>query len=191
MNRSNIFCIIALPVIAAAIVTQTTFHLGGEIAITPREYQSVSQISSVNSTYPSIAQAQEKAKVSFVYDGDTIVLSDNRKVRYIGIDTPEIGRDKIPDECFAKEAVNMNIQLVNRREIEMEKDISETDKYGRLLRYVWVDNVFINEFLVRQGYARLETIPPDTRYYQLLKSAEIEARESGRGLWGKCKWFDY
>ncbi len=147
-----------------------------------KEISSDLQNLSISRTIPQ----REKAKVSFVIDGDTIVLSDKRKVRYIGINTPEIGRDKIPAECYAKESANINSQLVSGQEIEMEKDISEVDKYGRLLRYVWENNVFINEFLVRQGYAKLETIPPDTRYNLLFKSAEIEAHESGRGLWGKC-----
>ncbi len=147
-----------------------------------KEFSSDSRNLSLSLTIPQ----REKAKVSFVIDGDTIVLSDKRKVRYIGINTPEIGRDKIPSECYAKESTNINTQLVSGQEIEMEKDISEVDKYGRLLRYVWENNVFINEFLVRQGYAKLETIPPDTRYNLLFKSAEIEAKENGRGLWGKC-----
>ncbi len=147
-----------------------------------REINSNPQNLSISQTPPR----REKAKVSSVIDGDTIRLSDKRHIRYIGINTPEIGGNKILDECYANESKNINIQLVSGQEIEMEKDISEVDKYGRYLRYVWIDNVFINEFMARQGYARLETIPPDTKHYLLLKSAEKEARESGRGLWGKC-----
>lgn len=163
-----------------------TVIIGVILVNLPKDITPIRPISPISIVSPVSTPVREKTKVSFIIDGDTIVLSDKRKVRYIGINTPEIGRDKVPNECFAKESASINKQLVDGVEIEMEKDISEEDKYGRLLRYVWKNNVFINEFLVRQGYARLETIPPDTRYYQLLKSAEIEARESERGLWGKC-----
>lgn len=130
---------------------------------------------------------REKAKVEYAYDGDTIKLTDGRKVRYIGVNTPEIGGKYTNGECFGAEAMNVNKQLVSGQEVEMEKDISELDKYGRHLRYIWVDNVFINEFLVLQGYARVETIPPDVKYTRIFKEAESEARKNHRGLWGKCK----
>ncbi len=129
----------------------------------------------------------EKAKVSFIYDGDTIQLSDGRKIRYLGIDTPERGTNKIKGECFGQEATDINRKLIAGQTVEMAKDISEKDKYGRLLRYIWIDNVFINEFLLRQGFARLDIIPPDTKYLKEFKDAEKEAREQKRGLWGRCK----
>jgi len=69
----------------------------------------------------------------------------------------------------------------------MEKNLDDLDKYGRILRYIWVDDVFINEFLVRQGYAKIMKIPPDTKYAKQLEEVEIEAREGKRGIWGKCK----
>lgn len=129
----------------------------------------------------------EKAKVAFVYDGDTIQLTDGRKIRYIGINTPEVGSTKKPGECFSDEAQNINKQLIAGQTIEMAKDNLEIDKYGRLLRYVWIEDVFINDFMVRQGYAKIETIPPNTKYSGELKNAEKEAKENKRGLWGKCQ----
>lgn len=130
--------------------------------------------------------SREKAIVSFVYDGDTVELSDKRKVRYLGIDTPEMNFDHGTADCFATEAAHINRQLVEKQVIEMEKDKEDADKYGRLLRYVYVDNVLINEFLLRQGYARKLIIPPNIKYTPLLEQAEKEAREEKRGLWGAC-----
>ncbi|MCL5797684.1 MAG: EamA family transporter [Patescibacteria group bacterium] len=126
------------------------------------------------------------ANVTYVYDGDSIKLSDGNKLRYLGIDTPELGKNGNNDKCFAKEAANINKQLVLGQTIKIEKDISQSDKYGRLLRYIWVDNVFVNDFLIRQGFARLETIPPDTKYAAEFAGAEAEAKENKRGLWKVC-----
>lgn len=67
--------------------------------------------------------------------------------------------------------------------VELEKDISETDKYGRLLRYVWFEGKMINEELIRQGYAQVLTIPPDVKYADRFTKAEIYAKENNLGLW--------
>jgi micrococcal nuclease len=124
-----------------------------------------------------------------VVDGDTIeVEMDGRRhtVRYIGIDTPEVADPRRPVMCYGEEASRRNRQLVEGRTVLLEKDVSETDRYGRLLRYVWADGVFVNAALVREGYARVYTVPPDVRYAELFRRLEREAREQGRGLWGAC-----
>lgn len=132
--------------------------------------------------------AREKAKVAYVLDGDTIELTDKRRIRYIGINTPELNSKlKIKPECFATQSAEINKQLVQNQEIEMEKDQSEKDIYGRYLKYVWIDGVFINDFLVRQGFAKIENIPPDTKYAVDFKNAQTEARNDKRGLWGNCQ----
>ena len=120
------------------------------------------------------------AKVTQVIDGDTVIVQGGYHVRYIGIDTPEI------DEPFYQEAKDLNRELVDGKEIRLEKDVTDKDKYDRLLRYVYVDNVFVNAELVRQGYAYVypESQFPDIKYYDLLKEAEMEAREAERGIWG-------
>ena len=120
-------------------------------------------------------------------DGDTIELTDKRRVRYIGINTPEINFGKGNPQCFATDAARINKELVAGQDIEMEKDVSQTDKYGRLLRFVYADDVLINDFLLRQGYARLEQVPPDTRLSQQFKEAVSEAKENKRGLWKTCE----
>lgn len=141
----------------------------------------------ISPTSPPIPINLTRAKVAKVIDGDTIELADKTRVRYIGINTPELsGKDKL-SECFATQSAYINRQLVEGQEIGLENDLADRDKYGRLLRYVYIDDVFINEFLVRQGYARLETIPPDVKYAQTFEDAQKEARGNNRGLWGKCK----
>jgi len=135
---------------------------------------------------PPEEKIREKSQVVFVYDGDTIQLADKRKVRLIGLDAPEINYNSKQSDCFADEAKNTIIQLLNGQIVEMEKDKEDTDKYGRFLRYIYLDNVFINDFLLRQGYAHVMTIPPDTKYSQEFQEAEKEAKDGKRGLWGKC-----
>ena len=126
----------------------------------------------------------EQAVVARVVDGDTIVLEDGRKVRYIGIDTPETKHPSKPVGCYGQEAAAFNKQLVDGQTVRLEKDISETDRYGRLLRYVYVGETMINETLVREGYARASTYPPDVKYQTLFQAAQTQARGAKRGLWG-------
>lgn len=143
---------------------------------------------------PAPAKVQKQiGALSLVVDGDTIIINGKTKVRYIGIDTPELKTGTTVDQCFARPALEENRKLLEGKRIYMEKDVSETDKYGRLLRYVWAGPatgkgpvIFINDYLIRNGYARFDVIPPDTKFYQLFKSAEQEAKINKRGLWGLC-----
>lgn len=121
-----------------------------------------------------------KAEVLSVIDGDTIIIEGEQKVRYVGIDSPEV------DECFSEEALAENKKLVEGKTIRLEKDVSEKDKYGRLLRYVYVDDLFVNEYLIKRGFAKNMGIKPDLRYYQLFKNAQMEAKDFNRGLWSAC-----
>jgi len=128
----------------------------------------------------------ELYKVIRVVDGDTIELENGLKVRYIGIDTPETVKPNTTVECYGKEASNKNKELVEGKMVKLEKDISETDRYGRLLRYVYIDNIFVNDILVREGYANASTYPPDVKYQEQLKQAEKEAKDNNKGLWYSC-----
>lgn len=137
---------------------------------------------------PSIASGSaELATVLRVVDGDTVELSDGRKVRYIGVDTPELHHPTKGVQCFGKEAMEKNKELVEGKTIKMKKDVSETDRYKRLLRYVWVNDVFVNEYLAREGYALQATFPPDVKYAELFRSAAEEARLQNKGLWKMCQ----
>lgn len=132
------------------------------------------------------------ARVVRVVDGDTIeVEMAGRRftVRYIGIDTPETVDPRRAVMCYGKEAARRNAELVEGKTVLLEKDVSETDRYGRLLRYVWVDGKMVNAVLVEEGYARAYTVPPDVRYADLFRRLEREARAQHRGLWGACPAF--
>lgn len=122
-------------------------------------------------------------KVTRVVDGDTIEIEGGKVVRYIGIDTPELVHPSKPIQCYAKEASTKNKELVLNKEVRLEKDISETDKYGRLLRYIWVGETLINELLVREGYAQSSSYPPDIKYQNRFIEAQKIAREEKKGLW--------
>lgn len=131
---------------------------------------------------------EETYLVTRVIDGDTIEIESGQKIRYIGIDTPETVYPSKPVECFGKEASNKNKELVEGKEVKLVKDVSETDKYGRLLRYVWIGDTFVNDYLVRYGYAYASTYPPDVKYSEQFVQAQEEARVNSRGLWGSvCK----
>jgi endonuclease YncB( thermonuclease family) len=134
----------------------------------------------------SIEIDTENVVVKRVVDGDTIETEGGSKVRYIGIDTPETVDPGGSAECFGEEASKYNRELVEGKEVRLEKDVSETDKYGRLLRYVWIGDSMINEILVREGYARSTTYPPDVKYQDRFREAEKLAREENLGLWSKC-----
>lgn len=123
------------------------------------------------------------ALVTEVIDGDTIRLETGETVRYIGIDTPETRHPNKPVECFGKEASQKNIDLVLGRNVKLVKDVSEVDRYGRLLRYVYVGETFINEELVKEGYAYSSAFPPDISQQELLNEAQKSAQERVLGLW--------
>ncbi len=119
--------------------------------------------------------------VKEVVDGDTIVLSGGQRVRLIGINTPEKGM------YFFDEAREVLEAMVLGKEVILEKDISEADRYGRLLRYVYVEDLFVNLEMVGKGFANVYTYPPDVRYTEEFLKAEREARSNNLGLWQKSK----
>lgn len=135
----------------------------------------------------ALAQGKALAKVGRVIDGDTFDTTDGERIRLIGIDAPELhGTDDIP-QCFAKESAVKLRQLIENQEIQLEKDVSDTDKYGRRLRYVWKDGVLINELLIKEGFAKIDTFPPDVKYQQQLMVAQKNARDGEIGIWSACK----
>jgi len=119
----------------------------------------------------------EQALVTSVIDGDTVELADGRRVRYLGIDTPESG------EYYAEEATARNKELVEGKTVELQRGDRDQDEYGRLLRYVYVDGVFVNAELIAGGYAKAYIFEPDDRYSQILVQLEQYAKMRERGLW--------
>lgn len=138
---------------------------------------------------PQPAGLSEKALVTRVVDGDTVVVllrGQERRVRYIGVDTPETVNPSVPVECFGKEASDFNERLVEGKTVLLERDVSQQDRYGRLLRYVWLDGEMANAILVREGYAQVVTYPPDVKYREGLLELERQAKEQNEGLWAEC-----
>jgi len=120
------------------------------------------------------------AHVLRVVDGDTIEVEIDGapyRVRYIGVDTPEQGMP------FYDEATQANADLVTGRDVLLEKDVSETDQYGRLLRYVYIGDMMVNEELLRSGIAQVATFPPDVRHIDRFLAVQQEAQAAGVGLW--------
>ena len=120
-----------------------------------------------------------------VIDGDTIEIQGGERVRYIGIDAPETVHPSKPVEHFGKEATEKNRELVEGKRVRLEKDVEDRDEYGRLLRYVWRDNMMVNAELVRLGYAYSYSLPPNIKYQELFLQLEKKAREQGLGLWAE------
>jgi micrococcal nuclease len=131
----------------------------------------------VSSLSLTCREPSDTATVTRVIDGDTIIIEGGYHVRYIGIDAPE------SDEFYYLEAKQINEELVAGKNVRLEKDISDKDSYGRLLRYVYVGDDFVNAEMVRQGCAWAIAYPPDVKYQVYLEAMEKEARQSKCGVW--------
>lgn len=119
-----------------------------------------------------------------VIDGDTIEIEKLGKVRYIGVNSPETKHPLRALEPYGWEAYEANRRLVENKKVRLELDVGERDRYGRILAYVYVDDVFVNAWLVANGYAQVMTIPPNVKYADLFVKLEREARDAAKGLWG-------
>jgi micrococcal nuclease len=131
----------------------------------------------INKINDNIAEDGEIARVVHIVDGDTFDIATGERIRMIGIDTPERGK------YYYKEATQHLAQLIEGKEVILKKDVSETDQYGRLLRHVYVDDTWVNEQMVRDGYAYFVIFPPDVSHADIFKEAQNEARKYDRGLW--------
>ena len=121
--------------------------------------------------------------VKRVIDGDTIELSNDEKVRYIGIDTPETKHPQKSVQYFGKEAYEANKKLIEGKKVRLEFGIQKRDKYGRLLAYVYIDDLFVNAWLVENGYAQVSTYPPNVKYQETFSKLQQIARNNNKGIW--------
>ncbi len=126
-----------------------------------------------------------------VVDGDTIVASvggREERVRYIGMDTPEDVKPGTPVQCYSLKAAAENRRLVAGQRVRLVQDAEARDRYGRLLAYVYRqgDGLFVNAELVRLGYARPLTIPPNVAHEGEFRRLARRAKAGGRGLWSRC-----
>ena len=124
-----------------------------------------------------------QARVIRAVDGDTILLGDGTRVRYIGIDTPETVHPEKAPEYLGKEASAANRRLVEGRTVTLEYDLERRDRYGRTLAYVWLGDTLVNAYLVKHGFAKVTLYPPNMRYAAHLVVMEREAKENQRGMW--------
>jgi micrococcal nuclease len=122
-----------------------------------------------------------------VVDGDTIhvrIGARVERVRYIGVDAPEMRHPARGEEAGGRAARRENAELVAGRRVRLELDAQARDRHGRLLAYVWVADLMVNAELVRRGFAQVMTVPPNVRYQALFLRLQREARAAARGLWG-------
>lgn len=128
---------------------------------------------------------QEKVTVKYVIDGDTVVLTDNRHVRLIGIDTPEIGRDGQPSEAGAEPALDyLNRLLPRHKQLRLHYDRERTDHYGRTLAHLFLpDGTNLQALLLRQGLAIPLTIPPNLGFLDCYQASAEYALTRKIGLW--------
>ncbi|WP_322816772.1 thermonuclease family protein [Chloroflexus sp.] len=161
---------------------QIIFFISGCSRLAPTEQVSLTD-------YPPLPDNLTHAQVVRVVDGDTIIVRigwDEERVRLIGINTPESVDPRRPVECFGKEAASNARKLVDRQTVFLEDDPSQDsrDRFGRLLRYVWLeDGRMVNLEQIRQGYAYEYTYNVPYRYQAIFRAAETEARNAQRGLW--------
>lgn len=150
------------------------------VSITP-------QLAELASTATQLSQQElvdDTYVVAKVSDGDTIILTNGEFVRYIGIDTPEI----FPQvQCWANESTQRNKELVEGKTVRLVRDVSDRDKNGRWLRYVYVGDEFVNIDLVREGYATAVKYPPDLAHADEFSLAEKKAQALKLGRWKECQ----
>ncbi len=127
-----------------------------------------------------------EADVTRVIDGDTAELAGGARVRFLGIDAPEMERDGRSAEFLAHQSKAYVAGLIQGKTVRLEYDRERYDRYGRLLAYLYLpDGAMVNLAVVRQGLARVYTQPPNLRYQEALNAAQQEAMAAGRGLWQK------
>ena len=129
--------------------------------------------------------------VTKVIDGDTIEIEGGHKVRLIGVDTPETVDPRRPVGCYGKEASNEVKRLLEGKQAILESDVEDMDHYKRLLRYVYLplpdgNQLFVTDYLIREGFGRALNIPPDDKYETQFYEAQNQARMLKKGLWGSC-----
>jgi micrococcal nuclease len=192
--QTQIRSIVAGQVVAVRIVSVT-----GEVATVEIDVALPDAIVQASPAPTATSAVATNATVDHVVDGDTVAVriaaplgifgaGAEVTVRLIGIDTPETVKPNTPVECYGREAsAYMEQLLLPGQAVRLEADTDPTDKYGRLLAYVWLpDGRLINELLALGGYAQPATIAPNVRYSDRFRAAAAEARAAGRGLWSAC-----
>jgi len=127
---------------------------------------------------------QKWISVKWVNDGDTIVLSDGRHVRYIGINAPEIAHENLKAEAFGYAAKKYNQSIVQSKKVRLEFDKEKYDRYGRLLAYIYLsDGTFINKEMIEKGFAYLLPRSPNLKYEKMFLQTQRDAMSTKQGMW--------
>jgi endonuclease YncB( thermonuclease family) len=147
-------------------------HFSDDANLVPPEYRDQVQVR------PSTPSSEAPSQA--------LIINGGGKVRYTGLNTPETHHpDKLPEYC-GQEAFEANRRLVAGKTVRLEFDERRRDRYGRLLAYVYVGNLFVNAELIRQGYAQVSTYKENRRYHEDFTRLQRSAIEARRGLWGGC-----
>ncbi|MFN8015512.1 MAG: thermonuclease family protein [Acidimicrobiia bacterium] len=125
-----------------------------------------------------------------VIDGDTVVAKfpDGHKetIRLLGIDTPETHHPTKPVGCFGPEAETFTRNTLLGKKVKLEYDVEKKDKYSRTLAFIYLGDKRFNDVLVSQGYAKVMTIEPNTKYSEILVIDQVNAMKNNKGMWGYC-----
>ena len=143
----------------------------------------------IDVSQPDTAGARTQVAILEVTDGDTIrvdLAGVETPVRLIGIDTPEEDGPYTDEECFGEQASRYTADALGDRDVELEFDVERTDRFDRVLAYVWLDGELFNERILVDGFAVLATFPPNVRYIDRFTEAERRARDEGAGVWSAC-----
>jgi micrococcal nuclease len=175
-----------LIILSAGLVALCSFAACAPLTLSSEATMSQPAASDVEQPKEESLSAVMEARVTRVVSGDTIeaAIADTvYKVRYIGMNIPLSFQANKPIEYFQNEAWKKNCELVEGKTVRLEKDVQDTDKEGRLLRYVWLDTLMVNAEFIRLGYMQAIHCPPNTRYEDIFVDLEREAQNQGRGLW--------
>lgn len=137
----------------------------------PKKYKSGIDVA------PFFADNKSQEKVIYVEDGDSVYLTDNREMRFIGVNTPEVGKK------YYEQAINLNKRLVENENVKLEYDVDREDHIGRDLAYVFVGKKFVNKILVSKGLAKVDTYKPNVKYRSVFKKAQRRAQRMHLGMW--------
>lgn len=178
--------------VASSIINDNTLNLSDDVKNTLNSYINPSEDSNSTSGNTTSSDnsniSSELYKVVRVVDGDTLIIDYNgteERVRLIGVDTPEsVHPDEEKNTEFGTTASNFSKELLTDKYVKIELDVQERDQYGRILAYVYLDDVMVNKILLEEGYAKVATYPPNVKHVDDFTAIQEEARNNKKGLWG-------
>jgi micrococcal nuclease len=161
-----------------------------ETTVIEEDQHNASQEAPENAENDSVENSQVNrlnGKVTNVVDGDTMDIQfengKEERVRLVLVDTPETKHPTKPVQPFGPEASAFTKEMLTGKNVQLELDVQERDKYGRILAYVYIDGKMFNELLLEKGLARVAVFPPNTRYVDEFYAIQKKAQEAKLGIW--------